>query len=485
MTRTPLDIAIVDDEQVIRESLRDFLVKQGEHIREYANGASALSAFASNPPDLVVLDIRMPGEDGLAVLRILHAQYPELAVIMMSGHATMESIIEAMRAGAADFLRKPVRLPELLTALERTRRLMHSERERNRLRATLARAQLQADDGKNVGYLGSSSACGEVLQFLKAAERTPFDGVLITGETGTGKEVIARELHRRLRGMDAPFVVVNCPALPENLVESELFGHMKGAFTGADQDKPGAFELASGGTLFLDELGDLAVAAQAKLLRTLESRQLRRLGGQRELTIDVTVIAATNQNLESLVHSGAFRRDLLYRLNIYQLRLPALRERVSDIPELAQHFLIFFSARRHLPTPRLTPEAVAALQAYDFPGNVRELRNLLERAVMLCEHGVIDVRDLGLHVHGGIAGKPICREVDRSGLLERAAHMAVSSVAGQVSQSSMQMQMTMLALQRHRWNRRKAAQDLGISYEALRWFITKNELSANHRFGQP
>ena len=450
MSSTGMDIAIIDDEEVMRESLRDFLARQGHRMREYPDGASAVAAFARNPPDLALLDIRMPGQDGLSVLRSLRADHPELPVIMMSGHGTMDAAIEALRNGAADFLRKPVKYPELLAALERTRRLMEVEGDRNRLRAALGRSQGPADSG----FLGQGAACREVLSFLEAASHAAFDSVLITGETGSGKDVVARELHRRMRGNEAPFVAVNCPALPETLVESELFGHMKGAFTGADSDRPGAFEMADGGTLFLDELGDLSAGAQSKLLRALETRQVRRLGGRKDIVLNVTVIAATNQDLELMVKDGAFRRDLLYRLNTFQLALPPLRRRSEDIPQLAEHFLTLFAARRHFERAAIAPAAMAALCAYPFPGNVRELRNILERAVMLSRDGAIGVELLSL---------PQVAAPDGDG------DARAQAVAGDLPEAAA----TRAALNHHRWNRRAAAKALKISYEALRWRIDK------------
>ncbi len=450
MSSTGMDIAIIDDEEVMRESLRDFLARQGHRMREYPDGASAVAAFARNPPDLALLDIRMPGEDGLSVLRRLRTDHPELTVIIMSGHGTMDSAIEALRNGAADFLRKPVKYPDLLAALERTRRLMEVEGDRNRLRAALGRSQGPADSG----FLGKGAACSEVLSFLEAASRSAFDSVLITGETGSGKEVVARELHRRLRGNEAPFVAVNCPALPETLVESELFGHMKGAFTGADSDRPGAFEMADGGTLFLDELGDLSPGAQSKLLRALETRQVRRLGGRKDVVLNVTVIAATNQDLELMVSDGAFRRDLLYRLNTFQLALPPLRRRPEDIPELAEHFLKQFALRRHLERAAIAPAAMAALGAYQYPGNVRELRNIIERAVMLSRDGTIGVELLSLPRAAAPGG-------EREG--------PPRADAGDPPEAAV----TRAALNRYRWNRRAAAKALKISYEALRWRIDK------------
>ncbi len=462
MSSPGMDIAVIDDEEVIRESLRDFLVRQGHRIREFTDGEAAVKAFLINPPDLALLDIRMPGEDGLSVLRRLRSDHPELPVIMMSGHGTMDTAIEAMRLGAADFLRKPVKFPDLLAAMERTRRLMEVEGDRNRLRAALARSQGPADSG----YLGASPACQAVRTFLDAASRSALDNVLISGETGSGKDVVARELHRRLRGNEAPFVVVNCPALPETLVESELFGHMKGSFTGADADRPGAFELADGGTLFLDEIGDISAAAQAKLLRALEARQFRRLGGRKEVDVDVTVIAATNQDLEGMVHDGTFRRDLFYRLNTYQLVLPPLRERREDIPLLAKHFLLQFAARRHLDSALFQSGALAAFDAYDFPGNVRELRNIIERAVMLSDKGTITPDLLVLPrarasgpAPGARPGGPGRRPVEEAADAEPA-----------------EARTTRDALVRHRWNRRAAAKELQITYEALRWRIDKYSL---------
>ncbi len=454
-----IDIAIIDDEEVIRDSLRDFLARKGNRIRTFADSASAEAAFARTPPDLVLLDIRLPGEDGLAVLQRLRGEHPDLPVIMISGHGTMDTAIEAMRLGAADFLRKPIKYPDLLAALERTRRLMRLEGERNRLRATLSHVH-HATPGAASGWLGTAKSCQEVLAFLAAATRTPFDSVLITGETGSGKDVIARELHQRLRGTDAPFVAVNCPALPESLVESELFGHMKGSFTGADADRPGAFEMAHGGTLFLDELGDLSGAAQAKLLRALEARLVRRLGGRKDVAVEVTVIAATNQDLERMVKAGTFRRDLLYRLNTYQLRLPALRERREDIPVLAAHFLKHFAERRRLARAVFLPEALAALVAYPFPGNVRELRNLVERAVMLSEDGTIGLALLAL--------PPV---------ETAAAALAAAGAADVAAPSDPEARETLAVLVRQRWNRRVAAKELGISYEALRWRIEKHALT--------
>lgn len=457
MTCAACEIAVIDDEAVIRDTLREFLERKGHRVRPFADSASAMAEFRRNPPDLALLDIRMPGEDGLAVLAHLHADHPDLPVIMISGHGTMETAIEAMRLGAADFLRKPIRYPDLLAALERTHKLMVVERERDRLRATLARVQTGPGAAMDGMFVADAPACRELREFLEAARQTPFDCVLIVGETGTGKDVLARELHRRLHGTEAPFVVVNCPALPETLVESELFGHMKGSFTGADADRPGAFELADGGTLFLDELGDLAKGAQAKLLRALEARQVRRLGGRKDLPVAVTVLAATNQDLPAMVEAGAFRRDLLYRLNTFQLLVPPLRERHEDVPVLAKHFLALAAGRRRLAAAAFTPAALSALQSYAFPGNVRELRNLVERAAMLSRDGRIDTAQLAL--------PSISTRMIRTGA-------PIGPPADPEAQA------THVALVAHKWNRRATAKALGISYEALRWRIEKHGINA-------
>lgn len=455
MTCTACEIAIIDDEAVIRDTLGDFLTRKGHRIRPFADSAIAQTEFRNNPPDIVLLDIRMAGEDGLAVLANLRAAHPELPVIMISGHGTMDTAIESLRQGAADFLRKPIHLPDLIAALERTHRLMRAERDRDRLRANLARVQAHANPTPEGGFIADSAACREICDFLEAASRTPFDNVLLIGETGTGKDVLARELHRRLHGLDAPFVVVNCPALPDSLVESELFGHTRGSFTGAEADQPGAFELADGGTLFLDELADLAKGAQAKLLRALEARRIRRLGGHKDIPIAVTVIAATNQDLSVMVEGGGFRRDLFYRLNTFQLAVPPLREHRDDIPALASHFLLQTASRRHQATASFTPEALAALVAYDYPGNVRELRNLIERAVLLSRNGVIDLRDLAL---------------------PNAQKRFPTPLPVSCHCEDPEAQATQAALIQHKWNRRSAARALGISYEALRWRIDKFRL---------
>lgn len=452
-TAVALDIAVIDDEAVVRETLGEFLTRKGHRVRPFSDGPAACAAFATNPPDLALLDIRMPGSDGLDLLDRIHADHPELPIVMISGHGTMDTAIEAMRLGAVDFLRKPIRYPDLMAALERVARLMAVERDRDRLRATLARSQAASGDD---GFITASAACRDIADFLAGAAATPFDSVLIVGETGTGKDVLARELHRRRHGAEAPFVAVNCPALPDTLVESELFGHMRGAFTGADNDRPGAFELADGGTLFLDELGDLARPAQAKLLRTLESRLVRRLGGRKDLPVAVTVIAATNQDLQGMVADGSFRRDLLFRLNTFQLAIPPLRERREDIPVLARHFLERCATRHRMERRDLSDEALRALCQYDFPGNARELRNIIERAALLCRCGRIEARCLALPA---------------------AAMAAAAEHRPPTSAQDPEAQATHAALVANRWNRRATARSLGITYEALRWRIEKHGLS--------
>lgn len=462
-----MEIAIVDDEAVIRDTVGEFLGRKGHRVRLFADAAVAVAEFRRNPPDLVLLDVRMPEVDGLVLLANLRQEHPDLQVIMITGHGTMDMAIEAMHHGATDFLRKPIRFGDLLAALERSRRLMLAERDRDRLRATLARAQSSAGMDPQSSFITTSAACREIREFIAAAATTPFDSILLCGETGTGKDVLARELHRRLHGLEAPFVVVNCPALPDTLVEGELFGHMRGAYTGADTDRPGAFELADGGTLFLDELGDLAKGAQAKLLRTLESRQVRRLGGHKDLAVEVTVIAATNQDLPTMVEQGAFRRDLLYRLNTFQLTIPPLRERPEDIPLLAAHALTKISARRRRTDLQFTAAALAALQSYDFPGNVRELRNLVERAAMLSADGRIDVGNLTLPPAASQKAKV-------RGLHPPKAKSLISDGAN--GSSTAEAQATQEALVQHKWNRRTTAKALGITYEALRWRIDKFQL---------
>jgi two-component system, NtrC family, nitrogen regulation response regulator NtrX len=367
-------LLIVDDEKNILLTLSQALQLAGYHTELAQTGQLALDVAAARPVDAVLLDVRLPDLDGLVVLERLLAQRPGLSVIMMSGHATIETAVKATQLGARDFLEKPIARDRLLLAVRNA--LSHQ--------AVVAELEeLRADAGQ-YEMVGQGPAMSRLYALLSKA--APSEGrVLISGENGTGKELIARALHRHSHRASRPFIKVNCAAVPTELIESELFGHERGAFTGATSVRRGKFELADGGTLFLDEVGDMPAAMQAKLLRVLQENEFERVGGSETLKADVRVLAATNRDLEADIASGRFREDLYYRLAVVQLHAPALRERREDLPELIHSFLAEACRRNGRRPLRLGSEAVALLSAQPYPGNVRELKNLVERLAILCD----------------------------------------------------------------------------------------------------
>ena len=455
-----LQILIVDDERVIRDSLSDFLRKLGHLVRVCGNAEKALTLVEDNVYDMVLLDIRMPGKDGLALFEELRQLQPELSVIMITGHGSLDTAIQALRLGASDFLKKPINLEELEAAVEKSVRLNTYRTEQRRLRGAIRAIQTRelGDDARKL-IVGESSAMAELRRKVELAASSACRSILITGETGTGKEVVAQTLHRlKHKGTD-PFIAVNCPALPETLIESELFGHVRGAFTGATADRMGSFELANGGTLFLDEISDLAAAAQAKLLRVLESRTVRRIGGDREKPVDVTVVVASNRDLDRCIEEGTFRSDLYYRLNTFQIEILPLRARRDDILPLARHFL-GKCLRPTDPACRFSTDVEKLLLDYDYPGNARELRNIVERAVILSQGDVIGSEHLTMEAHVG-----------------RRATPTLEDLPPRLRQERDEAEATAAALRESNWIRSEAARNLGISYDALRWRIKKYSLS--------
>lgn len=452
--KDPINVLVVDDEEIVREALSDFLRKLDYAVTLATDADGAFAAIREKEIDIALLDIRLPGMDGLAILKKIQSLNPEISVIIISGHGNMDLAIQALRLGAGDFLKKPVKLDELTAALEKIERLRTLTNERQRLRGALG--AIQTDNRENSitdFFVGESPAAAAVRDQIALAARSDCRSVVVTGETGTGKEVVARALHAASRGTSAPFIAVNCPAIPEHLVESELFGHMKGAFTGADETRMGAFELAHGGTLFLDEISDLAPSAQAKLLRVLETRTVRRIGSDRQHYVDLLVVAASNRDLSTLVGDGKFRSDLYFRLNVFHIDIAPLRQRREDIPILAEFFLKTGAAFGR-PLKRLAPDAVDLLVDYGFPGNARELRNIMERASMLAEDDLIARRHIVIRQHATAHARP-----------------APSRVIDPEAKETLE------TLDECNWNRRKAARKLGITYEALRWRIKKFNLA--------
>lgn len=378
-------ILIIDDEPGIRTTLAGILEDEGHKTTLCESGEAGLAQYARGEFDLVLLDLWLPGIDGLAVLERIRAA-GGAPVIMISGHGNVESAVRATRLGAYDFLEKPLALERVLLTVNHAlsdRRLREQVRD---LRRHLSLEEL---------LIGESDAMKQLEQRIRSAAPSS-SRVLITGENGSGKEIVARTLHRLSTRADQPFVDVNCAAIPEELIESELFGHRKGAFTGAIDDRKGKFELADGGTLFLDEVGDMSVKTQAKVLRVLQEQTFQRVGGQQTIKVDVRVLAATNKNLDAEIAAGTFRNDLYYRLNVVPIEVPPLRARGNDVILLAEHFLRRFAAETAQPKKRLSSGAVAKLKAYHWPGNVRELRNVVERLAILVSGETIEADDVQL-----------------------------------------------------------------------------------------
>ncbi|KAF0207248.1 MAG: sigma-54 dependent transcriptional regulator [Actinomycetota bacterium] len=385
-------VLIADDEKNMRWVLAQALSAEGYEVIEAADGKEALTAVAEQPPDLMVLDHKMPAPDGMEVLRRLRAKGNVFPIIMLTAHGNVTTAVAAMKAGASEYLTKPFDLEELKISIEKALKVSALAAEVERLREELDR------DYDVEGIVAADPAMLSVLETIGKVAPTNAT-VILYGESGTGKELAARALHKMSTRSARPFVSVSAGALPETLLESELFGYEKGAFTGAMQAKPGRFELANGGTIFLDEIGDISLAVQVKLLRVLQERTFERLGGTRTLEVDVRVVAATNQDLQQLIADGAFREDLYYRLNVVPITLPPLRQRPSEIPLLVAHFLEKQSAG----SKHISSEAMRLLMEYQWPGNVRELENTIERIAILSRGDEIGAEDLPAEVRSGVS----------------------------------------------------------------------------------
>lgn len=378
----PKRILIVDDEPSIRMVLRAHLTRSGYDVTATENGAEAIAMLRNEDYHLVVSDLRMPVVGGMELLNHCNETYPGLPVILITAHGTVDSAVEAIKKGAQDYVTKPFDSDELMPIIEKALRTEEK-----------GRSNLHEDAAGRFKIIGQTARMHKIYAMIEKVARSPTTA-LITGESGTGKELVARALHEHSDRASAPFIQVNCGAIPESLFESELFGHEKGAFTGAVAAKPGKFELADGGTLFLDEVGELPKDMQVKLLRVLQDGQFERVGGVRSMSVDVRLVAATNRVLETEVKEGRFREDLFYRLNVIPIQIPPLRERADDIPLLVEHFIAKFNKRLNTEVEGVSPDALAALLAHTWPGNIRELENLIERSVLLTEDTVLTMGDL-------------------------------------------------------------------------------------------
>ncbi len=445
-------ILIVDDEAAQREVLAGYLRKKGYDVRQASSAQEALTVLAGAVIDIVLTDYKMPGGTGAELLHDVKARSPETTVVLMTAFGTIEGAVSALRSGAYDYLTKPIDLEDLDLLLQRIgeRKQLISENQ-------LLREQLKEKYSLK-GIVSQSSAMELVLNTAGrvAASAAP---VLIRGESGTGKELLAKAVHFASPRANGPFIAVNCAALNENLLESEMFGHEKGAFTGADRQRKGRFELAHGGTLFLDEIGDLPSATQVKLLRVLQERQFERVGGSETITADVRLIAATNRALETLIAEKTFREDLYYRINVVSIEIPPLRKRREDIPVLVEHFLEHYAKANERPKPTFTKEAWDAMLRHDYPGNIRELENTIQRAVILARDNLISSDEL-----------PLALQTHRSeGTLSGSS--GSMKLPDQVER--LEKQLIFDALQKHANNQSRAAEELGISERNLRYRLKK------------
>ena len=445
-------VLIVDDEKNTREGLgralrRDYDVFLAE------NAQTALAALEAHPVDVMLSDVRMPGVDGLDLLKDVRVRYPDLVCIMLTAYGNVETAVEAMKRGASDFLTKPVNLDHLDITLARSIKQHRLENENRELKR-----QLDSKYGLE-NIIGSSPAMESLFDTIRQAAPTQAT-ILIQGASGTGKELVAQAIHRLSNRANGPFIAVHCAALSSSLLESELFGHEKGAFTGAVVQRKGRFEMANGGTLFLDEISEIEPYVQVKLLRVLEERKFERVGGGETLEVDIRIIAATNRDLKHYVDEGKFREDLYYRLDVVEIRMPLLRERGSDVAVLCDRFMKEFADVNGRAVSRISPEAAALLQSYSWPGNVRELRNTMEKMVVLAHGDVLTVDDVPANIRG---------EAVKNGLVVTGAKpvVPIDDVTASESLAELEKRKILAALDVANGNRSKAALALGISRRTL------------------
>jgi DNA-binding NtrC family response regulator len=465
----PCAVLVVEDEATLARNIKTYLQRNGYDAETAGSAEEGLAAFDRFKPDAVVLDLRLPGMDGLAALARLRASDPSLVVIMLTGHGSVETAVEAMKAGAYDFLTKPVSLSKLTLLLEKA--LGEARREETlhyHERRQASHAGLENLLGESEPMRALKSRLAQVIEAEMHLTDTDAPAVLVTGETGVGKEVVARALHYSGRRADKPFVEINCASIPAQLLESELFGHERGAFTDARERKLGLVETAAGGTLFLDEIGDMDLGLQAKLLKLLEEKSVRRVGSLRDQKVDVRIVAATHRPLETLVKEQRFRSDLYFRLRVVELAVPPLRERGADILLLARHFLAVHGARYGKPGLRLSPATERALAAHCWPGNVRELRNDVEQAVLLAAGPTLELEPARLSPVSSAPPPPAAAQ---------SAAVAVDAAPESSRLDRAERALMLESLETTQWNVSRAARLLGVSRDTMRYRMEKFRLA--------
>ncbi len=443
-------ILVVDDEQRVRDEIAEFLTRNKFQVFKAGLPSEAFNILSANKIDIVILDIKLPEMDGLTVLKKIKELYPGLEVIMISGHGDMNSVIEAMRNGAADFFPKPFRLMEINMAIQRTTRYINLNSKYKELEKSFS--LISNEIQKQVGHqlIGKSKAMKSVINMMSKVSSVENTTVLITGESGTGKELVARGLHFMSKRNKQYFHSVNCSAITETLFESEFFGHKKGSFTGAIENKAGWFEIANKGTLFLDEIGDMPLSQQAKVLRALEERKVSRVGAHDKIDVDVRVIAASNQELEKMSYEKKFRLDLYHRISSFIIHLPSLRERKEDIPLLLNYFIDHYSKKLCKPIKKVDPLIAKELVKYPFPGNVREIRNMVERAIIISENDILNLEDF---------------QIGKTDIFDNINNMPESEEIWDLEVS--EKRLIKKALERSNNNKSKAADFLNISWQSL------------------
>ncbi|HXV22358.1 MAG TPA: sigma-54 dependent transcriptional regulator [Desulfuromonadales bacterium] len=465
-----MKILVVDDETVIREGLKRILGEAGYQVETFAQGRLALERMQTENFDLVVSDVKMPGMSGIEVLKAIRVLQPQVPIIMITGYSTVDTAVEALKNGAADYIAKPFTPVHLL---EKISQALHQ-------RAILVediclQKELQESQGFN-GFIGTSREMQKVYHRIIQVAGTDST-VLITGESGTGKELVAQAIHRQGNRRHQAFVALDCTALAENLLESELFGHVKGSFTGAVQSKAGLFKVADGGTLFLDEIANLSLTTQAKLLRVLQERVVMPIGGTQPVSINIRLIAATNRDLRTLVSKGEFREDLFFRLNIIPVDLPPLRERKGDLRLLIGHFLKKFAEETGKEVRGVEPEVIEWLETYPFPGNVRELENIIERAVVLAQGEVISKNDLEMDAEATAPVTYMCGHVPRTADELKTTKQLLRERAVEPIERAFVLD----ALRRNSWNVTRAAEEVGMLRPNFQAMLKKQGISARLR----